>query len=152
MMVTHKVLQKLLLLLSVSLSGHALAATLTQLTLHNQANQASIEARFNGRARPHVFVLTHPDRLVIDFPQTSTHLNTQHILRSSGLIETVRKGQPVANTLRFVFDAKRGLGFNEEHTASMMRIHVNAAPSKQKSLPPSSVKANTLHKPTQVAS
>lgn len=75
--------------------------------LKHDPTQASLCFSLTGLVAPHVFMLTHPDRVVIDFKRTSTNLTRKRVAISPGLVRQVRFGYPDTQTLRVVLDIEK---------------------------------------------
>ncbi|PJD92539.1 MAG: N-acetylmuramoyl-L-alanine amidase [Legionella sp.] len=84
-----------------------IAAQLTHIAILNQHPALSLGFEVTGKDAHQVFVLHHPERVVVDLNQTSTHLNVATLARSAPLIQRVRVGHPRPELLRLVFELKQ---------------------------------------------
>lgn len=70
----------------------------------NKGSTTRIEISLSQLSHYKVFTLTHPNRLVIDFPKTRLVTDLQKIKLPDLLMKSIRTGYPDADTLRLVFD------------------------------------------------
>ncbi len=87
------------------------AATLESLLVKGEPGKTSIICTITGSFHHKVFTLTKPDRVVIDFDQTSTAIDVNKVLQSNNMILHARSGYPNKRTLRLVFDVKQPVNF-----------------------------------------
>ncbi|MEI6514171.1 MAG: N-acetylmuramoyl-L-alanine amidase, partial [bacterium] len=87
----------------------ATAAELTRVTILSQRPQLVLGFSVAGHEHHQVFVLHHPERVVIDLSDTYTHLNIQRLLQGSALIRSIRIGHPRPQSLRLVFEMKQAV-------------------------------------------
>lgn len=92
-----------LTLLSALCCNLAQAAEIKGLRLSDGATGTRAELEVNGEVAFKTLSLTGPDRFVVDLPQTTLGRNLQ-LPAPTGLIKSVRSGQPVPGTTRIVFD------------------------------------------------
>ena len=109
-------------LMSCCVSVHA--SILTALVVHHETDgEATVQCDFSGPFRYHLFRLTAPDRVVIDFLDTTTHLKVADAVQRNGFIARVRAGQQAPNTLRLVFDVSGPVNVGAlVKTASSLRV------------------------------
>lgn len=105
------------------------AAKLNAIYLSNESGSTVVNCRITGNTHSRVFVLHSPERLVIDLPQTTTHLNASNLKLSSNLIKQARIGHPNAQTLRIVFDLNRSTSLKASPmtTSQGLRIPLRTA-------------------------
>ncbi len=80
------------------------AAKLNAIYLSNEPGTTVIHCSISGNTHSHVFLLHSPERLVIDLPQTTTHLNAGHLKFPTSIVKQARIGRPNSQTLRVVLD------------------------------------------------
>ncbi len=83
------------------------AAQLTHIAVLNQHNELSLGFALTGKDAHQVFILHHPERVVVDLNQTSTLVNVSSLVRSTSLIQRARVGHPRPQLLRLVFELKQ---------------------------------------------
>ena len=91
------------------LSCNAIASRLDSLVVKTQDGKISIFCAFSGYISHKEFTLTHPDRVVVDFAQTTMGINLNRVALGNGLISHVRSGHPSPQSLRLVFDVKQAV-------------------------------------------
>ena len=108
----------------MTISALSYASTLTGLIAHNQANgRASIDCRLSGPFHYRTFTLNNPDRVVIDFTNTTTRLSSSALnIQESGIIQHIRQGTPTPNVLRIVLDTRTAAISQVSKSASGLRI------------------------------
>lgn len=82
----------------------AASAQLTGITISNQNNKDRITFNLVGKANYNYFILTNPNRLVIDFPDSQLSMHLDQISIANTSISQIREGHPSANMLRLVFE------------------------------------------------
>jgi len=98
-----------------------------------------LEFALPKEARPEVFTLNHPDRLVVDITQSKKILRFSKI-KLMPPINDLRHGFPLPNTQRFVFDLTRAIHFKKDITAqNILTIRID------QSLQATNVIQPTLH-------
>ena len=98
----------LLFFLCIGVNGFSMAARLESLTVQEAAGNATIYCTFSGTFQHKLFMLNQPNRVVIDFQQTTTAVNPKKIPLKHDLIAGIRSGSANSNTLRLVFDLRQG--------------------------------------------
>jgi len=83
------------------------AAQLKAITVSQQANQTSIYFAVNGPFTHKLFLLTQPERVVLDLQGTKSGVNINQLGLTQGLIKKIRSGYPDAKTLRLVFEVNQ---------------------------------------------
>lgn len=96
-----------LIIMLMLLSWSTYGANLESLAVNAEAHKTSVICLFSGTLTHKIFTLANPDRLVIDFDQTTTTLNLRKIDTGKGLITSLRSGRPNNKTLRLVLDLKQ---------------------------------------------
>jgi N-acetylmuramoyl-L-alanine amidase len=91
-----------------------------------QAAYTQLQLDFNGPYRYKAFLLTDPDRLVVDLPQTQFTLNTNAIHWQQFAINHFRYSHH-DNALRLVFELAQPLGFKTQ-IASPTRLFIKLIP------------------------
>lgn len=92
-----------LALLAGVLWNLAHAGEINDLRVSSGATGTRAEILLDGKGEYRVISLAGPDRLVVDLPDTRLGARVA-LPAGSGVVTAVRKGQPVAGTLRIVFD------------------------------------------------
>ena len=82
----------------------AIAAQLESVVVQEQNGTTSILCTLSGAFTHKVFTLSGPNRVVMDFSQTNTHINTSRVSVGRGVITRLRSGRPTPESLRLVFD------------------------------------------------
>lgn len=77
---------------------------LNALSTANSEKSIKIIFSLSGPTRYHVFALSHPDRIVVDFENTHLKINPQSLGLVRSEIKNVRIGYPKAGVLRVVYD------------------------------------------------
>ncbi|WP_045727239.1 N-acetylmuramoyl-L-alanine amidase [Xanthomonas sp. GPE 39] len=86
------------------LAAHlAFAGEVQSVSLDNGATGTRAEIRLQGNGGFSTISLAHPDRLVVDFADSSA-VKGLKLPAGSGVVSAVRTGHPVPGTLRIVFD------------------------------------------------
>lgn len=74
---------------------------------------------------PHVFLLPNPERLVVDFADSHSLINTNVLRTKTALINKIRSGTPKKNVVRFVFDLNTPVTFKMgAYDQQMIRIEL----------------------------
>jgi len=90
-------------LLAALLWNLAHAAEIRAIELHTGPTGTRAELRVDGEAEYRLISLANPDRLVVDLP-ASRAAGKLALPAPTGVVKTVRSGQPEPGTLRIVFD------------------------------------------------
>lgn len=93
-------------LLLFSVSGYAEHVELMGARLSHSNNVSRAVFEFNKAITYHVFTLKHPDRIVVDFPDTSLTTNLKNVSFKNTSIHDLRHAERKDQTLRIVFDMK----------------------------------------------
>ncbi len=104
--------------------GFADAAKLDSLVIKEQAGKTSVIMAFTGPFSHKAFTLRNPDRVVIDFVQTTTNINVGSVPLSNpnSLVSHIRSGYPAPQTLRLVFDMKKAVALKTTPAARGLQI------------------------------
>lgn len=97
----------LLSLFLLGLSWSAQAATLQRLVVQESPEKISLFCTLDQIPRYHGFMLSSPNRAVIDFQQTTSNIKINQVRMSHRFIQHARMGQPNAQNLRLVFELKQ---------------------------------------------
>ena len=84
-----------------------LAAQLRDMTILQQHPKLVLGFTMTGQTPQNIFMLHHPDRIVIDLPNTTNQINPSLLTRANPMIKTVRIGHPQPHTLRLVLETKQ---------------------------------------------
>ena len=129
---------------AISVSG---AAELRGIHLYTSADSAQVTLDLSEGATHKLFTLDHPDRVVIDLPQT--HLASEvRVPAASGIVTDVRLGSQPDGTLRVVVQLKSPLPAHsawapgEEGPQLVLSL---GEPARSPQVPPKTVRA--LHAP-----
>ena len=133
---------RLFLLLSLFLPSTVQAYALSLRAVNSSMTQAWVEVRGVELARAHVFMLSHPERLVIDIPNTPQRLNLAGLIVKRGLLVSVRQGHPTPGLLRLVFDVKQPFNWSEQRLRpASLRVNLSL---KQATRPPVQLKREVV--------
>ncbi|MDP3705676.1 MAG: N-acetylmuramoyl-L-alanine amidase [Legionellaceae bacterium] len=91
----------------LSVSSVTCASILDRVDVLNQTKSTAILCKITGRANHKAFILHQPERVVIDFAQTTTTFDVRRAMLGHALIKQVRIGHPNAKTLRIVLDVSQ---------------------------------------------
>lgn len=80
-----------------------LAGEVRSVSVETGATGTRAEIQLEGKGQYKTLSLAGPDRLVVDLP-ASTAMRGLKLPAGAGVVKSVRTGQPVADTLRIVFD------------------------------------------------
>ena len=83
------------------------ASQLQQISVSQQPRGITFNFGVSGADRHQVFMLHNPERVVIDFTDTSTSLNVARAVGTNPYIREVRVGHPTPRQLRLVFEMKQ---------------------------------------------
>lgn len=86
------------------LSVFAASNTLTEFSISPHSDKTEIRFILQRMESPTIFVLTHPDRLVVDFKNTRLQASIPKLTLKKTLILQIRRGYPKPGISRFVFD------------------------------------------------
>jgi len=149
----------MLLFLLMGVYGHAMALKLESLVVKQHAGKSSVFYTITGKSTHKVFALSNPNRIVMDFDQTSTTVNAQQVVLGNGIISHIRSGHPTPHILRFVFDVKQAVmirpipcPFVSGFCVDLVARHttVNEPPVKASAMPPQSVQVSAATKSVPV--
>ena len=80
------------------------AARLQSIEVKQSAGKTSLFFSLDGAIVHKVFMLTNPNRVIVDFEKTDLSFNLKQLRLNSNLIKLVRSGHPNPKTLRLVFE------------------------------------------------
>jgi N-acetylmuramoyl-L-alanine amidase len=135
---------------------HLVMATtrLESLTVNEHAAKTSVRCQLTNNSIRKVFTLKQPDRLVIDFDQTTSTINFQNLNTNAALVIRLRSGHPDIKTLRLVLDLKQPATIRSSHWLPAQRnfqidlqpvsIKPQRSPAPQSNLHPSTAMAGTM--------
>lgn len=89
--------------MAMLLCAGANASEIKQLLIETGATGTRAEMRLDKPGAYKLIPLSNPERLAVDFPESSV-LKGMPMPAAAGIIKAVRMGQPVAGTVRIVFD------------------------------------------------
>lgn len=84
-----------------------MAAQLKTIMVNEAPQSTTINFTLTGVNHSHAFLLTHPDRLVVDFDPISMGFDVKKVVLGKNLIAHLRSGRTNPTTLRLVFDLKQ---------------------------------------------
>lgn len=116
-----------LLFMSLCLISNLIAAQLNHIDV---IQQQPLVLRFSvtGQDTHRIFMLHNPERIVIDFPNTSTHINP-NFLRNSSVIKNIRIGHPNLQTLRLVLETKQPINFSSTRLSNGWQLRLSPSSS-----------------------
>ncbi len=99
----------ILLFFFFGLSSIAHTAVLTSLSLKSAGSTISVTCGFSGTYQYRLFVLSSPDRIVLDLPNAEIAQGVLRDLKNkgTGFVSFVRSGHPDPHTVRFVFEVNK---------------------------------------------
>lgn len=104
-------LRILWLYLFLIMSGSIEAAKLQSIEVKQSAGKTSLFFSLDGAIVHKVFMLTNPNRIIVDFEKTDLAFNLKQLHLNNNLIKLVRSGHPNPQTLRLVFDVTDSVMF-----------------------------------------
>lgn len=113
----------LLITLSI-LPSLIMAAQLDRITISQQQPSLVLNFTVTGQDTHRIFTLHHPERIVIDLPNTQAHFNPGFLARNTQLIKTVRVGYPQPQTLRLVFETTQPVQWHSHHLANGWQLRI----------------------------
>lgn len=93
------------------LSGSLEAAKLQSIEVKQSSGKTSLFFSLDGAIVHKVFMLTNPNRVIVDFEKTDLAFNLKQLHLNSNLIKLVRSGHPNPHTLRLVFEVTNSVMF-----------------------------------------
>ena len=133
-------------LASVSLTSPAMAAQFNHITV---LQQQPLVLRFavTGQDTHRIFLLHNPERIVIDFKNTTTQMNPGFLSRATQMIKTARMGRPQPQMLRLVLETKQPIIFNTSKEAHGWQLRIRPNTSTARAYQPSKPIAATNRRP-----
>lgn len=86
------------------MTGTLDAARLQSIEVKQSAGKTSLYFSLDGAIVHKVFMLTNPNRVIVDLEKTDLAFNLKQLRLNSNLIKLVRSGHPNPKTLRLVFE------------------------------------------------
>lgn len=87
----------------------AYSAQLKAVVIKQQKNQTSLFFTISGSFTHKLFLLSHPQRVVLDLNETQLRMNLKQLGLTHSLIRQIRTGHANARTLRLVLDVSRAV-------------------------------------------
>lgn len=112
-------------LLGMCLVSELMAAHLNHIEII-QKQPLILKFSVSGPDTHRIFMLHNPERIVIDFPNTSTNLNA-NVLRNSSVIKTTRIGYPNSQTLRIVLETHHPVNFNSQRVSNGWQLRLSSS-------------------------
>lgn len=133
-------------LASVNLTSPAMATQLNHITV---LQQEPLVLRFTvtGQDAHRIFLLHNPERIVIDFKNTTTQMNLGFLSRATQMIKTARMGRPHPQTLRLVLETKQPITFHTSKEANGWQLRIRPHTSTARAYRPSKPIAATNRRP-----
>ncbi|MFY7698578.1 MAG: N-acetylmuramoyl-L-alanine amidase [Legionella sp.] len=108
------------------LCSFAHAVTLQSIQVRNEPGKTLVILSCSDPCTPKLFRLIKPERIVVDFPNTTYRMKNNAIPLDGGFIAHIRSGYPTPNNLRLVFDMNQPVLFNTTPSASGLYIEFTA--------------------------
>lgn len=129
------------------------AAKLDSLQVTNEAYKTSVICMFTGPVMQKTFMLTNPNRVVIDLDQATTTIDVGRVLLGNSLITHVRSGHPSPQKLRLVLEVKQPVTIRVStwRPANSMQngLHVDLLPKRGGSVSQNQHVSNPVKAPVQ---
>lgn len=90
---------------------YAASAKITNIQITNTHLQTHISIQLSSPSEPHIFTLTHPDRLVFDFSNMKLAMQLKTLSFNPKIIKDIRGGENKPGVLRLVFDMNYPFNF-----------------------------------------
>lgn len=97
-------MKKIHFLFCMLFSSSVFSATLEGMRLDEAHDHTSVYFMLNSSAKPKIFLLANPHRLVLDFPNTTLRFPLREVGVKRQLINGLRSGEPSPHTLRLVLE------------------------------------------------
>lgn len=127
------------------LSMSSIAAELQSISAQDSAGKSSIVCSISGKISYKGFILSQPNRVVIDFNQTKLGFDLNKLRLNSSIVKHARSGHPNPQTLRVVFDVNQPVTVRYEMIKQ--RLAINIVP-KGKIVAPQAVYSATKNSKT----
>lgn len=141
--------------LSMLCSVSTMAATLKSVVVKATPGKTSVLCTLVGSFSHHAFTLPNPERVVIDFNNTSSSFNLSQVNLSNTVIKSMRSGQPGHQTFRLVLDVNQTVHINTsiqgkaDAYSQTLRIDIFHETGEKKSIP-TTVYTPARNKPVHV--
>lgn len=112
-------------MLTIPVQVFALSNRITSIQIPHHTLATQIIIQSSSPMQPHVFTLAHPNRLVLDFPNTQLAVKLKSLNITHTVINNVRSGAPVPSVLRLVFDINAPFNFNIMTKVPTQQLRVN---------------------------
>lgn len=97
----------LAVMLWIGVDAACFAASLNNVHLQVTSAGTQVACRLSGPFQSHVFTLSNPERVVLDFVATNAGYGVLQGIKAQGVVSRVRSGHPNPQTLRLVFEVQR---------------------------------------------
>jgi N-acetylmuramoyl-L-alanine amidase len=97
--------------------------TLRDMRITGDTGNSRITLEFSNGFGYHAFLLSHPERLVVDVNETRVNLNLSNLNTANTLIKSIRCSHPGDKNLRIVFDLIAPVSL---HTANLNTSQINS--------------------------
>lgn len=108
----------------------AKTSQLTHIQFSKGDSGARIKLVLTEKISAHVFTLSHPDRLVIDLPDTRLTAQLHQINLQNTVFKSIREGHPKPHILRLVLDLKKPIKYKTttQHQNLLLDIYAGNIP------------------------
>lgn len=122
--------------------------------LNSNANALTLGFILKGVDQHKVFVLHQPERVVVDFTDTSITAEVNHLARLPGLLRQVRIGHPRPRVVRLVFEMRQAVAIKtalwQPYSGAQSSWRMTFSPSGKALAPKQSPRIKTiLHQPAR---
>jgi len=145
-MAVEKHLGIVMLLVSCAAAQTGGTATVKSVTAERQGNDVRIEIILSAPVTPSVETATHPDRILLDFPGTTSADNTRRVEVSANGVRRVRTAQHSATPLvtRVVVDLDRAHAHTVASDGNRVVVIVGAVESARSGAPVAATTGNLI--------
>jgi N-acetylmuramoyl-L-alanine amidase len=95
----------------ISFAGYAAPIKITHIQVSTTQKENYITIKLSSESQPHIFTLSKPDRLVLDFTNTQLAIKLNKSQLNHSIIKNIRDGYPAPKTVRLVFDLAAPIHF-----------------------------------------
>lgn len=125
------------IILSLPMLAFANPAQLTQLVISSNTQLGSRATfSFSQPTEGRVIILSHPDRLALDFSHAQLATNLKNIKWDHSLFKQVRSGHPTPGILRLVFDLKTPVIFHLSPPSKLITLDIDRVKTNNLPLEP----------------
>lgn len=114
------------------LFSYGMPLKITDIQISHTLSPSQITIKLSKPSHPRIFVLTHPDRLVLDFTRTQLAIKLHSLDLTNTDIKNVRIGQPHKDIFRLVFDINYFFHFKIMNKLPADQIVVTLSTSREK--------------------